>query len=222
MSEGKGDMTLGIPRGLPKGERPLWKGGPDPSRLARSALHTRKLAIYFVGLLIWRLIIVWRDGFSADIALNVALTTALLAFVVLAIARLYSAVSARSTTYTITTKRVVIRTGIALPISINVPFEQIVSVDVRRDGEGGDIELTLADDAKVGYLILWPSAKPLYFSKTRPMLRALRSMNVPASVLGEALAASTDSSDIEIPLATNTSEAVSREHTSTWQTAPTS
>lgn len=189
MSDQKGDMTLGIPRGIPTGERPLWSGGPDAKRLTTSALHVRKLAVYFVLLLAWRLANVWRDGFSLDVALNVTLTTALLAFVVLAAARLYAAASARSTTYTITNRRIVVRTGIALPISINVPFEQIDSVDVLRDGEGGDVEITLVEGAKVGYVILWPSSKSFNSSKTRPVLRALASVEVPVGVLSDALAA---------------------------------
>lgn len=189
MSEPHKDLTLGIPRGLPRGERPLWSGGPAAGRLARSALHVRKLAVYFAALLVWRLVIVWRDGFTWPDATNAVLTTALLAAVVLGVARFYAWASARSTTYTITTQRVVIRTGIALPISINLPFSQIDSVDLRRDGEGGDIELTLSPGAKAGYLILWPSAKPLHFSPARPMLRALADLSLPASVLSEALAA---------------------------------
>ncbi|MEL7298728.1 MAG: photosynthetic complex putative assembly protein PuhB, partial [Pseudomonadota bacterium] len=200
MSDHSGDMTLGIPRGLPSDERPLWTGGPNSRLLARRALHVRKLAVYFIALLAWRLAIVWKDGFAWDVAWNVSLTTALLALVVLAIVRLYASASARSTTYTITTERIVIRTGIALPISINLPFSKIVSVDVRTDHAGGDIELTLERGAKVGYLILWPSAKPFHFGKVKPMLRALTSVAEPASVLGDALAAHSDATKPILPL----------------------
>ena len=200
MSDQSGDMTLGIPRGLPSDERPLWSGGPDSRLLARRGLHLRKLAVYFVALLTLRLAIVWKDGFAWDIAWSVTLTTTLLALSVLAIVRLYASASARSTTYTITTERIVIRTGIALPISINLPFTKIVSVDVRTDGDGGDIELTLEQGAKVGYLILWPSAKPLHFGRVRPMLRALASVSKPASVLGDALAKHNEATKPVLPL----------------------
>lgn len=187
MNSARRDMTLGMPRGLPSGERPLWSGGPDAGLLARHALHVRKLAIYFAGLLVWRLVVVWRDGGGWSQATNALVTTLVLALAVLLALRLYAWASARSTTYTITNRRVVIRTGIALPIAVNLPFSQIASVDLKRRGAGGDIELTMVDGAKAGYLILWPSVKPLHFSPTKPMLRALAAIETPAEVLADAL-----------------------------------
>ena len=197
------NMLEGVPRGMPVDERPLWRSGPDGARLARSALHIRKLAIYFVGLLAWRYLVVWRDGFTLETFIDVTITTVVLAVCVLLLVRLYAYASARSTSYTVTTERIVIRTGIALSIAVNLPFSKIASVDVRKDGDGGDIELTLVEGAKVGYLILWPSAKPLYFKKVRPVLRALASVELPVSVLGEALAQHSETQRPVLPLANN-------------------
>ncbi|MEN7341994.1 MAG: photosynthetic complex putative assembly protein PuhB [Pseudomonadota bacterium] len=203
MTQRPADMLEGVPRGMPRDERPLWRSGPDGARLAKTALHIRKLALYFVGLLLWRYLVVWRDGFSFETFVDVTITTVLLAMGVLLLVRLYAYASARSTSYTVTSERIVIRTGIALSIAINLPFSKIASVDVRRDGEGGDIELTLVEGAKVGYLILWPSAKPLYFKKVRPVLRALASVELPVRVLGEALAQHSESQRPILPLANN-------------------
>ena len=149
MSMPKAPLTQDFPAALPTGERALWRGGPGIAGLARHALHVRKLAVYFGLLAVWRLIAVWRDGFSIDAATNALVTTGLLAFAVIAALALYARYSARSTSYSITTERVVIRTGIALPITVNLPFSKIASVDVRRRANGsGDIELTLNEGAR--------------------------------------------------------------------------
>lgn len=176
------------PSEIPPGERVLWVGGPDAGTLARHAMHLRKFAVYFVLLLAWRVLGVSRDGLGLDAALSAATTTSLLGAVVLAALWLFARASARSTQYTITAERIVIRTGVALSIAVNLPFRQIASADVRRreDG-GGDIELSLVAGARAGYLILWPSAKPFHFARPVPMLRALPSVDPVASVLAEAL-----------------------------------
>ena len=182
-------LAQALPGELPRGERVLWCGGPDGAALARYALHLRKLAVYFVLLLAWRLLAVWRDGAGADAAVSAAVTTTLLAACVLGAAWLYARYSARTTQYTITDQRIVIRTGIALSIAVNLPFAKVASADVRRRADGGgDIVLTLAEDARVGYVILWPSVKPLHFARPLPMLRALRNVDPVAEVLGTALA----------------------------------
>ena len=48
------EAELGLPEPLPKGERMLWQGSPEWRILARDALHTRQLSIYFAVLLGWR------------------------------------------------------------------------------------------------------------------------------------------------------------------------
>ncbi|MEM7610482.1 MAG: photosynthetic complex putative assembly protein PuhB [Pseudomonadota bacterium] len=188
MSMPKAPLTQDFPAALPTGERALWRGGPGIAGLARHALHLRKLAVYFALLAVWRLIAVWRDGFSIDAATNALVTTGLLAFAVIAALALYARYSARSTSYSITTERVVIRTGIALPITVNLPFSKIASVDVRRRANGsGDIELTLNEGERASYVILWPSAKPFRFLRVRPMLRALDNVDPIADLLSDAL-----------------------------------
>ncbi len=181
-------LTADVPGQMPDDERPLWSGGPHGALLARHALHVRKIAVYFALLLAWRLLAVWRDGFTIDAAVNAATTTALLALAVVAALRVYAWASARSTDYAITTKRLIIRTGVALPITVNVPFSKIACVDVkRRDGGGGDVEITLIDGERIGYVILWPSAKPFHPLRVRPMLRALEDVETVAATLSDAL-----------------------------------
>ena len=44
----------GLPERLPADERILWQGGPDLRRLGLRVFHLRKLALYFVALLLLR------------------------------------------------------------------------------------------------------------------------------------------------------------------------
>ena len=167
-------MPRGLPGELPRGERVLWCGGPDATELGRHALHLRKLAVYFALLLAWRLYAVWLDGFTVAAARSATVTTVLLAAFVLGALWVYSRVSARSTQYTITNERIVIRTGVALAIAVNLPCSTIASADVRQRADGGgDIVLTLLEGTRAGYAILWPSVKPFHLAHPRPMLRAL-------------------------------------------------
>ncbi len=182
-------MPQGLPGELPRGERVLWVGGPDAAALGRHALHLRKLAVYFALLLAWRLYAVWHDGYTFEAARSATITTVLLAAFVLGALWVYSRVSARSTQYTITNERIVIRTGVALSIATNLPFSRIVSADVRRREEGGgDIVLALEAGDRAGYAILWPSVRPFQLMHPQPMLRALPRVEPVAALLAAALA----------------------------------
>ena len=181
-------LAQAMPGELPRGERVLWCGGPDATALTRYAMHTRKVAVYFALLLVWRQVGIWQSGLGFDAALTSARTTLLLAALAIGILMLYGRSAARQTLYTITNRRVVIRSGVALSIAVNLPFSKIERVDVkRREDGGGDIALTLARDARAGYAVLWPSARPLRILRPVPLLRALADVDPVAKVLGEAL-----------------------------------
>lgn len=194
MTAPRQDMARDLPAHLPGDEQPLWRGGPDGSLLARQALHVKKVAVYFLLLLAWRLFLVWRDGFTMTLAVDAAVTTIALGVIVVAALYGYGVWSAKNTTYTITSERVVIRTGIALSVAVNLPFTVIANVGMRhtqaqRQPAAGDVVLSLVDGAKAAYIILWPNAKPFGFFRTQPMLRALADVDAPATILAEALIA---------------------------------
>jgi len=113
-----------------------------------------------------------------------------LALAALALMALYAWLSAKTTLYTITSRRVVIRAGVALPMVLNLPFAKIESADIRTHANGGgDIALSLPSKDRVAYLFLWPHAQPWKLARARPMLRALPNAETAAQVLGRALAA---------------------------------
>lgn len=180
----------GLPEPLPGGERVLWRGKPRFARLVLSGFHARKLALYF-GLLLAAHLIVQLQG-GAGLAEGIAGLTGygLLAAAVVGLIALYAWLVVRSTLYTVTSRRIVIRGGVALPITINLPYTAIASADLRCFDDGsGDIALTTTGAQRASYLLLWPHLKMRRLLRVQPMLRALADAEQAAAVLGQALAA---------------------------------
>lgn len=183
------EAAPGLPQPLPRGETILWQGSPDPRVMAREAMHTRQLSIYFTVLLGWRGATLLADGGSLpDAAIAIAW---LLPLAVLAIAALtlMGWLVSRTTVYTITDRRVVMRIGVVLNITFNLPYAKIASAGLRVNADGsGDVPLALGDTDNIAYAHLWPHARPWQVKRTQPMLRALRDARHAASVLATALA----------------------------------
>jgi len=183
----------GLPERLPAGERLLWQGAPEWRLVARRVLHVRKLALYFA------LIVVWVGGSSIqggaptiDTARSVLRAVAL-ASVPLAGLMLYAWAISRSTVYTLTDKRLVLRTGLALPLTINIPFARIEAAAVAAKPDGsGDISVSLIGKDRLAYLVLWPHARPWRLARAEPSFRALADVQKVAQMLARALAASAE------------------------------
>lgn len=178
----------GIPAPLPPGETLLWQGSPDWKALARRPFRCRLVALYFLAWIVLQLGLNVAGGQSLASNLNGVLITAGLGAVAVGILLALAWATSRVTIYSITSERVLIRFGIALQITLNLPFKQIVSADVACDKKGaGDLPLTLAETRRIGYLVLWPHVRAFHFRYPKPMLRALPDAAAAAVVLGEAL-----------------------------------
>ncbi len=190
MREHDYEPVPGLPETLPAGETILWQGAPERAALARRALHVRTIAIYFAALAVWRGLSLGLEGATGqEIALGVALLVLLGAAAILPL-WLFAWASARSTLYTVTTRRVVIRAGVALPTSFNIPFAAIDAAGLRLHGAGvGDIALRLVEGQKIPYIFLWPHARPWRLSRPEPALRCIAKAEHVAQVLSRALAA---------------------------------
>lgn len=181
MSEHDFEPIRGLPGHLPPGEQILWQGAPDTLAFARSALNMRWIGGYFAVLAVWAVV----NGTVMGAAL-----TAGLGVLTLMLALAFAAMVARTTVYTITNRRVVLRIGVALSKCINLPLGQLGSADLRDQGQGfGDIALVPAARSGLGYLMLWPHARPLCLSKPQPMLRAIPAAAEVAAILARATAA---------------------------------
>jgi hypothetical protein len=176
-----------LPAALPMDEHVLWQGSPAWWPLAR-ALHVRPVAGYFALMFAWYVIA--RAGHGAT-ALDVARIAAL-SLAAVGLFALYAFLACRTSSYTLTNKRVVLRTGIALPVSFNIPFSRIEGVDLRRNADGsGDIVLSLdAADKRLGFFVLWPHVRPWRMARPQPMLRAVKRVDPLARALAQQLEAS--------------------------------
>jgi Bacterial PH domain len=168
----------GLPGHLPPGETMLWQGAPEWKRLAVSAFHIRGVAIYFGALILFGVV----QGSWLGVGLT--LVAGLLATGLIALGAWGAA---RTTLYTITNKRVVMRVGIALPKCINLPLSLVESADLslHRDGTG-DIALTVNGAQRLGYLALWPHARPWKLAVPQPMLRGVPDARAVAATLARA------------------------------------
>lgn len=181
MTEYDHEPIRGLPGALPEGEHIVWQGSPDWRTFARTALFTRWIAAYFAGLAVLAL----SSGFLFGAA-----ATLVGAVIVQGLLALFAVLIARTTIYTITNRRVVLRVGIALNKCINLPLKLIGSADIRRlSGSHGDLALSLAGPHSLGYAVLWPHARPLRIARPQPMLRALPDAQAVAELLAQVCAA---------------------------------
>jgi hypothetical protein len=181
------EPVRGLPEAPPPGEHVLWQGSPDWRQLAVRAFHLRKLVAYFAVLMVLRALFVASEGASTADAVVAALWLALPSSVALGLVALLAWLSARTTLYTITNHRVVMRIGIVLTLAYNLPFKRIAAagLSLRPDGSG-DIPLTLVGRDRIALLHLWPHARPWRVAQPEPMLRCLPRAAEAARVLSQA------------------------------------
>ena len=168
------EPQYGLPERLPAHERILWQGSPDAGELARSAFHLRKLAVYFGVLIAMRGAAVMAEGGSAVDAAWSLMWPCLLAATGLGAVALLAWLTARTAVYTVTDRRVVMRIGIVLTLTFNLPLRMVESAALRpgRDGHG-DIVLRLKGPDRIAWLHLWPHARPWRLARPEPMLRSI-------------------------------------------------
>ena len=180
------EPVKGLPERPPAGEEILWQGRPDWWALTRESLSLYWVLGYFV------LLAAWRFGAMID---QVNLATAFAAsfpFIILGgivglLLAVIAFVQARATVYTITNRRVAMRIGAALTVTLNLPYTQIGSanLDLRKRGTG-TIALELLGDTRLSYLVCWPHVRPWVMRRTQPALRCIPDAAEVAEILADA------------------------------------
>ena len=190
MSEFDREPVHGLPEHLPDGEVLRWQGAPQWGALALRAFHVRKVALYFCLLIVFRVGYVLSAGEPLSVGLMSGTWLAVLSAMAMAILATLAWLYSRSTVYSITDRRIVIRFGVAVPIAVNIPFKVIESAGLRRYSDGvGDIPLVLGGGQSVNYLIMWPNVRPWRFLNAQPMLRCIQDVDGAAEILAGALRA---------------------------------
>jgi hypothetical protein len=171
----------------------LWQGEPDFATTALRTIHLRTIGCYFA--------ILGVTGIYSRLASGTPVTTvaiaisqfAALALGAIVILTVFAWLVSKTTVYTITNRRVVLRFGVALPITIQIPFKEVIEASVKRFANGaGDVSLTVQGKQRIGYLLLWPHARPWKYTSAQPTFRGIANVNEVAALLGRALAASAE------------------------------
>lgn len=201
MTEHAGEPVRGLPGFLPADEHIVWQGSPDWRVLARTAFHTRVIAGYFVALVAFALISALVAGVTGPGDLIGVAMTAALGIVGVGLLHLLAWGSARTTIYTLTERRIVLRIGMALPKCINLPLKAIGAVDMAARADGsGDLPLALNGAAKLGYVALWPHARAWHIVKPQPMLRAVPDAATVATLIARGCLAASPEGRIAAPV----------------------
>lgn len=168
------EPIAGLPHALPPGERILWQGRPQWRGLFQHTFHVRWLLAYFALIIAARGTWTLLDGHGIkDAILSSAQVVPLAAFCI-GILALLAWLNARATVYTLTSRRIVMRIGVALPMTFNLPFARLAAANlVTRKGGEGDIAIELLGPDRLAWLHLWPHARPFRFARAQPMLRSI-------------------------------------------------
>jgi hypothetical protein len=184
------EPVRGLPERLPAGEQMIWQGAPDAWSLAYRAFHVRKVALYFAAMLAWRIGSSVSDGEPVQAAMLSAVPLLAIAAVAVAVLALIAWLTARSTVYTITSHRLVMRVGVALPMTINIPFRLVEAASQKLFSDGtGSLPLRLQPPERIAFLALWPHCRPWRLARPEPMLRCVPNAASVAQMLSRALAA---------------------------------
>lgn len=186
------EAALGLPEPLPQDEIILWQGAPNWKSMAKNVFHLQWLSLYFAVIVIWQLISVAgsEGGLVAGwTSVALAFSLAVIGLILIGLMAYWSATEAL---YTLTNRRIVMRVGIVLTVTFNLPYKTLGSAGLRlyKDGSG-DIPLQIATEDKIAYFHLWPHARPWRLATPEPMLRCVPDAKKVAAILTEAWIAST-------------------------------
>jgi hypothetical protein len=190
MSYVGGERIQGIDAPLPPGERVRWEGRPSFASLARQAFHVRTVLVYFGVLALVRVGAGVAGRQPAPTVMVAAASVFALGLLAAGLSLLLAWLSARTTVYAITDRRVVLKVGMVVSGTVNIPFRLIDKVDTRRYRDGTvDFALCLSGEERIPYSQLWPYARPWRLNRPEPMLRSVPGGDEVGVILRDALVA---------------------------------
>jgi hypothetical protein len=157
--------------------------------MARTVFHLRSVCIYFAILIAVHVSVQIARGSSLSEVLLGSTWMLGLGLTAIAILAVLAWSYARTTIYTLTNKRLVLRFGVAMPMMVNIPLSILGAADMRQHKDGsGDIILTLNQKKRLSYFMLWPNVRPMKFSPIQPAMRSLGDVGAAASALASVIA----------------------------------
>lgn len=197
----------GLPEELPAGEEILWQGRPNWWSLTKESWGLKWLMGYFALFALWRFIVVLGVAPFGHALLSV-LPFAVFAAATVAVLALISYVQTRNTVYTITNRRVAMRIGAALTMTLNLPYQWVKNANLALlSGGHGTIALQTSGKTRMSYLMCWPHVRPWRMAHTEPALRCIPD----AANVAQILAAAAETQVSEAPIITRVPDAVPAE-----------
>ncbi len=172
----KPEPIPGLPEELPEGETVLWQGKPAALAFTINTFRLRWIAVYVTVFLTWRLAnaATTDAGISQGMVIETLLTASAFTLGGVSIFLVLGAQMARSTIYTLTNRRLVMRYGVGFRKYINLPFSRISSASLKaHGGKTGSIAFETDRAHPLPYFHLWPHARPFRFVNASPMFRAI-------------------------------------------------
>jgi hypothetical protein len=185
-----GRTIAGMEGELPPGEEIIWQGKPNWRSLARRMYHADLVAAYFAIIIAG----VVLDGIIVHASpihvIEWVLPLLVGGMATVGLVLLFAWLTARTTQYTITTRRVVIRFGIALSAVLAIPHRLVGELAVRVHGDHtGDIPLRLKPGQRLALHKVWPHVRGFSLTAPQPMLRGVPQAAVVGSLLSRAMGA---------------------------------
>jgi hypothetical protein len=165
--------------------------------MAKHVYRLQWLAVYFAVIVVLQIFsVAGGEGGLAAAWSSVALAV-VLALIGLLFVGLLAYWSATTTMYTLTNRRIVMRVGIVLTITFNLPYKSLKSADLKLYKDGtGDIPMQIATEDKIAFFHLWPHARPWRLARPEPMMRCIPQAQQVATLLTEAWMVNTGLSKI--------------------------
>jgi len=166
------EAAPGLPEPLPADERLLWQGAPQWRLVALDVFHVRTLAYYFGAMMLLQA--TYLLGEPEQYLFKPLLLSFVLSAMALGILSLMAWLTARTALYTLTNKRVVMRIGVVLTLTFNLPLRMLSGASLKTNPDGsGDIALKLAGNDHIAWLNLRPHARPWVLRHPEPSLRCI-------------------------------------------------
>ena len=174
-----------VGKSIPLDEKVYWNGKPNWRSFGYHSFGLKYFSIYFFVSALYAVSQI-DSSFSFG-AFFIKYTPYLISGILAGnILLLLAYISARHTCYVITQKRIVIRTGVALVFLLNMPFKNILSIDMKALARGrGNVIFKVQSKKRIPYLSCWPSVKSGSFLEPIPAFRSIRDIEKVGQIISE-------------------------------------
>jgi hypothetical protein len=174
-----------VGKAIPLEEKIYWTGKPNWKSFGYHAFGIKYFLIYFFVCALYAVSQI-ESSFSFErLLINYTpyLVSGTLAAMIIFLLAYFSA---RHTCYVITEKRIVIRTGVALVFLLNMPFKNILSIDMKVLAQGrGNLTFKVRSKKRIPFFSCWPSVKAGVFLEPVPAFRSIMDIEKVGQTISE-------------------------------------